>query len=123
MRLHTVFNAAVIVVAISMGNVAATQETEPSATRGEQTYMRVGCYQCHGTNGQGNDAGPALTPKTLPAVAMAAFIRITPGRMPVYPEAVLSDAEVADIVAFLESVPPPPAADSIDILKDLRPGD
>ena len=92
----------------------------PSAARGEQTYMRVGCYQCHGTNGQGNDAGPALTPRTMPAVAMAAFIRVTPGRMPVYPEEVLSDEEVADIVAFLESVPPPPSADSIDILRDLK---
>ena len=63
--------------------------------------MRVGCYQCHGTDGQGNEAGPALTPDTLPAVAIAAFIRTSPGRMPVYPKESLSDAEIDDIVAFL----------------------
>jgi hypothetical protein len=41
----------------------------------------------------------------------------------VYPEEVLSDSEIADIVAFLESVPPPPPADSIEILRNLTPTD
>jgi len=95
---------------------------EPSAERGQKTYMRVGCYQCHGSDGQGNDAGTALTPDPLPPEAIANFIRYSPGRMPVYPEEVVSDAEIADMVAFLESVPPPPEADDIDILKNLRPG-
>ncbi|MFL2770394.1 MAG: c-type cytochrome [Rhodospirillaceae bacterium] len=95
---------------------------EPSAERGQKTYMRVGCYQCHGSDGQGNDAGTALTPDPLPPEAIANFIRYSPGRMPAYPEEVVSDAEIADMVAFLESVPPPPEADDIDILKNLRPG-
>ncbi len=114
----------VITVALMLAaGWASAQDATPSATRGQETYMRVGCYQCHGTNGQGNDAGPALTPKTLPAVAMAAFVRLNPGRMPVYPQEVLSDAEIADIVAFLQSVPPPPDADSIDLLRDLKQTD
>ena len=102
-------------------SVARTDEDQPPAERGEKTYMRVGCYQCHGTDGQGNDAGPALTPNTLPVVAMASFIRFNAGQMPVYPEEVLSDREIADIVAYLNTVPPPPSADSIEILKDLKP--
>ncbi len=108
------------VLTLGLWGFAAAQESAPSAERGQQTYMRVGCYQCHGTNGQGNDAGRALTPNPLPPEAIAYFIRFTPGRMPVYPEEVLSDSEIADIVAFLQSVPPPPAADSIPILKDLK---
>ncbi len=104
-------------VAIPVG----AEETTSAQQRGQANYMRVGCYQCHGTNGQGNDAGPALTPNTLPAIGIANFIRFSAGRMPAYPEEVLSDSEIADIVAFLESVPPPPSADSIDILKDLTP--
>ena len=99
---------------------AAAQEV--SAERGRETFMRVGCYQCHGSDGKGNDAGTALTPDPLPPEALANFIRNTPGRMPVYPEEQVSDAEIADIVAFLESVPPPPEADDIAILKDLKPG-
>ena len=77
---------------------------------------------CHGTTGQNNnDAAKALTPNTLPPEAIAYFIRVTPGRMPVYPKEVLSDTEIADIVEFLKTVPPPPSADSIDILKNLEP--
>jgi mono/diheme cytochrome c family protein len=100
--------------------VAAAQD---ALERGQKNFMRVGCYQCHGSNGQGNDAGPALTPNTLPAIGIASFIRFGAGRMPVYPEEVLSDSEIADIVAFLESVPPPPPADSIEILRNLTPTD
>ena len=100
---------------------AAAEDNAAAAARGQATYMRVGCYQCHGSDGHGNDAGPALTPDTLPPQVIAIFIRSTPGRMPVYPKEVLSDSEIADIVAFLKAVPPPPSADSIDILKDLTP--
>ena len=98
-------------------------DANSAAERGQQTYMRVGCYQCHGTDGHGNDAGPALTPNTLAPQAIASFIRFSAGRMPVYPEEVLSDAEIVDIVEFLKTVPPPPSADDIEILKDLRRDD
>lgn len=97
--------------------VAAAQEVSPSSERGQQTFMRVGCYQCHGTDAQGLHAGRAWAPE-----AMTKFIRIVSGgRMPAYPKEVLSDNEIADIVAFLKTVPPPPSADSIDILKNLKP--
>ena len=112
----------VSVFASSILTLGLAEAQEPSAERGQKTYMRVGCYQCHGSDGQGNDAGTALTPDPLPPEAIANFIRYSPGRMPVYPEEVVSDAEIADMVAFLEAVPPPPEADDIDILKNLRPG-
>ena len=113
-----IFSGAMLLLGLFASWAAAAQDA--TSERGQQTYMRVGCYQCHGNDGKGNDAGPALTPNTLPPAAIAAFIRFSAGRMPVYPEEVLSDAEVGDIVAFLKSVPPPPSADSIDILKDLK---
>ena len=122
MKTRIVLTVAALIVGMS-GVVAVAEDSDPAVQRGLETYMRVGCYQCHGTDGQGNEAGPALTPDTLPAVAIAAFIRTRPGRMPVYPKESVSDAEIDDIVAFLKSVPPPPDADSIDILKDLKPGD
>ncbi|MBT4741104.1 MAG: cytochrome c [Rhodospirillaceae bacterium] len=100
---------------------ASAQDDAVAVDRGQKTFMRVGCYECHGTDGKGNEAGTALTPDTLPPEAIANFIRFSPGRMPVYPEEVLSDAEIEDIVAFLESVPPSPDADDIDILKGLTP--
>lgn len=119
MNTKLLFSAAAGIVMTS--SLSFAQET--SAERGEQTYMRVGCYQCHGTDGKGSDAGTALTPDPLPPEALANFIRFSPGRMPVYPEEVLSDAEIEDIVAWLETVPPPPAADDITILRALKQSD
>ena len=114
--------ASVITPLCLLGFGAFGQE-DPSVERGEETYMRVGCFQCHGTNGQGSEAGTALTPDPLPPEAIANFIRFSPGRMPVYPEEILSDAEIADIVAYLEAVPEPPDADSITVLKGLKVGE
>ena len=76
--------------------------------RGFETYMRVGCYQCHGTVGQGPVSGPKLAPDPLPVEAIRAYIRAPAEVMPPYVESVLSDADVADIHAYLESIPPAP---------------
>lgn len=106
---------------LAIGLSALAQDTTPSAERGLETFMRVGCYQCHGTQGQGSGSGTALIPDPLPAEAIANFIRHSPGRMPPYPETVLSDAEIADIAAYLETVPAPPTPDGLPALKDLSP--
>lgn len=119
--MNTKFFFSVVAAGVMSAGLTYGQEAS-SVERGLDTYMRVGCYECHGTDGQGNDAGPLLTPDPLPAEAIANFIRFSPGRMPVYPEEVLSDAEIEDIVAWLETVPPPPDADDIEILRDLKPG-
>lgn len=100
----------------------AADEVASSSERGQQTFMRVGCYLCHGTNGQSNYyAARTLTPNTLSPEAIGQFIRSNSGLMPVYPKEVLSDNEIIDIVAFLKTIPPSPSADSIDILKELKP--
>lgn len=111
-----IFSGAILSLGLFGSLAAAAQDVAPSSERGQQTFMRVGCYQCHGTNAHGINAGRAWTPKT-----MTRFIRIGSGWMPPYPQEVLSDKEIADIVAFLETVPSPPSADSIAVLKDLKP--
>jgi ubiquinol-cytochrome c reductase cytochrome c subunit len=80
----------------------------PSAERGYEIYMRVGCFMCHGTVGQGPVAGARLAPNPLPLEAMRAYIRAPAQVMPPYRENVLSDGDVADIHAYLESIPPAP---------------
>jgi len=105
------------------GLAVSAQDTTASAERGRETYMRVGCYPCHGTEGQGSGSGTALIPDPLPPEAIAQFIRFSPGRMPAYPESVLSDAEITDIVAFLETVPAPSSPDTIPALMKLRRND
>jgi mono/diheme cytochrome c family protein len=87
-----------------------------SAQKGKAAFVRHGCWQCHGFVGQGGPAGPKLAPDPLPLVGLAAFIRHTNGRMPPYQEAVLSNADLADIHAYLQSIPKPADYRSIPLL-------
>lgn len=113
-----------LALAFSVFAVAAPAQ-EPSAKRGREIYMKTGCYTCHGTVGQGTSAGLKLAPDPLPAEAIANFIRNTDttapsyAAMPTYSAEVLSDAEVADIAAYLATVPPSKDPDTIPALKGL----
>ncbi|MCU0759245.1 MAG: cytochrome c [Steroidobacteraceae bacterium] len=99
---------------------ASAAARPPSAARGRKLYMTVGCVHCHGSEGQGSTAGAKLAPDPLSAEAIAAFIRTPNTQMPAYSAAVLGDADVADIAAFLRSLRPPKAADDIPALRALK---
>ena len=88
-----------------------------SAENGKRVFMKIGCWQCHGTVGQGGVAGPRLAPDPLSYETLAAFVRSANRAMPPYREAVLSNADLADIYAYLESIPQPPAVDRLPLLK------
>jgi mono/diheme cytochrome c family protein len=81
--------------------------------------MTVGCVHCHGSMGQGSTAGTRLAPESLPAEAIAPFIRNTGTTMPAYSARVLSDADVADIAAFLATIPAARPVERIPALRDL----
>lgn len=105
---------------------AATPKTDKPATsekapvgnvqNGKQLYVADGCYECHGRAAQGG-VGPRLGPRPIPLAALTSYIRQPAGEMPPYTAKVLSDAEAADIHAFLQSIAEPPKADSIPLLK------
>ena len=76
------------------------------ATNGKRVFFADGCFYCHGTTGAGGgNAGPRLAPNPLPLEGVKAKLRTASGRMPVYTPAVLTDSEIADIVAYLRSIP------------------
>ena len=87
----------------------AFQARDDAAERGKQVYLKYGCYQCHGRQGQGSSAGPRLAPAPMPPAAFARYVRQPRGEMPPYTAKVVTDQELADIHAFLRSVPRPPA--------------
>ena len=89
---------------------------EPSATNGRVLFAKVGCYLCHGYQGQGGAAGPRIAPDPLPYDGLAAFVRTTSGEMPPYSEKLLSDKDLADIYAYLQSIPRPPAVADVPLL-------
>jgi mono/diheme cytochrome c family protein len=88
------------------------------AGKGKQAFMKYGCWQCHGTVGQGGVAGPKLAPEPLPLEAISAFIRGNTRRMPPYREQVLPNEDLADIHAYLASIPKAPDYKSIPILNN-----
>jgi mono/diheme cytochrome c family protein len=77
------------------------------AARGKIFFtQKYGCYQCHGTEGQGSQVtGPKLAPDPLPYDALSAFIRTSSRNMPPFREAILPNADLEDIYAYLKSIP------------------
>jgi mono/diheme cytochrome c family protein len=113
---------AALTAALIAGERADAQTVPQSgnAANGKTTYLKAGCQACHGTMGQGG-TGPRLAPKPIAMAPFVNFVRngtVNNPRanrywtgMPPYSTKFLSDAEVADVYAYLASIaePPPPA--------------
>ena len=82
---------------------------------GKKIYSSYGCYQCHGYAAHGGPGG-RLAPRPIAFAAFARYVRRPTGQMPPYTGKVVSDQELADIYAFLLTIAPPPAVDTIPIL-------
>jgi mono/diheme cytochrome c family protein len=102
----------------------AAQESKPTETpsgnaeNGKQVFNKNGCYECHGHEGQGSSmTGPRIAPDPVPFDVLARYVRKPMGEMPPYTAKVVSDQELADIYAFLQSRPHPQAAKNIPLLK------
>ena len=87
-----------------------------NADNGKRLFIRNGCYECHGTMAQGG-TGPHLAPRPLPVAALTAYIRKPGQGMPPFSAKVMSDADVADVRAFLATLPEPPPVKDIPLLK------
>jgi len=74
------------------------------AAYGEQVYHRVACAECHGQNGEGSD-GPPLLKIKMAFPEFVHWIRNASNGMDPQPPAVVSDAELADIYAFIGGSP------------------
>lgn len=88
-----------------------------SAENGKAVFAKAGCWQCHGTVGQGMVTGPRLAPGPMAVEALMGFVRSTDRQMPPYSAQVLSDSDLADIHAYLSSIPAPPDYTKIPLLQ------
>jgi ubiquinol-cytochrome c reductase cytochrome c subunit len=108
---------AALAAALAFGSSAALAAGD--AAKGKENFMKYGCWQCHGTVGQGSPvSGPKLAPDPLPYEAMSAFIRNSNRAMPPYREAVLPNQDLEDIHAYLSSVPKPADYKTIPLLAE-----
>jgi len=87
-----------------------------SAEKGKSAFLQHGCWQCHGYQGQGGIAGARLAPNPIPFETLSNFVRTTNRAMPPYREEILSNDDLADIYAYLQSIPKGPDPASIPLL-------
>ena len=106
--------------ALALSSVTAWAQTAPKgdALKGQKTYVSYGCYQCHGYQGQGSNAGPHLAPNPFPFVAFSNQLRHPRARMPVYTPNTASNQELADIYAYLLTIPMVKTVAEISLLAD-----
>jgi len=104
--------------------VEAAQESKTpdapagNAENGKKIFNKNGCYECHGREGQGSTmTGPRIAPDPVPFDVLTRYLRKPTGEMPPYTAKVISDQELADIYAFLQSRPHPPTAKASPLLK------
>lgn len=102
------------------GSSAAPIPSSPpssNAQNGQLLFATDGCYECHDYQGQGGQGtGPKLAPSPLPWVAFAAQVRTPRQDMPKYPVQFLSDQDLGDIYAYLQTMPAAPNPSSLPLL-------
>ena len=96
---------------------ALAQDAPGDRARGRQLYVAIGCYQCHGYEGQGSPAsGPRIAPEPMPYDSLKLLLRQPLNVMPAYAESALPDRAIADIHAYLAAIPKPRPVKDIPLL-------
>jgi mono/diheme cytochrome c family protein len=100
--------------------VVSANAQQGDAKRGEKMFKDYSCYACHGFSGQ-NGPGKRLVPMKMATVVFTAYVR-SPGsnQMPSYSAKVLSDQQLADIWAYVKTLPDSPEAKDIPLVQQLK---
>jgi mono/diheme cytochrome c family protein len=101
--------------------VQAQDVPHGDAANGKRLYLADGCFTCHGRSGQGgayNTPAPILAHTAMPFDGFKGQIRNPVNDMPAFPTAILSDKDIADVYAFVESLPGPRAPKDFPILNN-----
>ena len=101
--------------------VAAQDAPKGDVANGKRIYLATGCFMCHGRSGQGgayNGPAPVLSKTEMPFDGFKGQLRQPVEDMPAYSVAVMSDQQIADIYAFVQSLPGRRNAKDIPILNN-----
>lgn len=110
----------ILVGGILLAALVRAQDSAGGPEAGKRLYMKNGCYQCHGTVGQGTIAGARIGPPPLSVQGVIRYVRRPAGQMPAFTEKVMPDRELIDVYAYLKTIPPPKPAKDVPLLNDLR---
>ncbi len=111
-KTSSLFSATLVGVALSAGGhgVARAQDAPlGDAAEGKRLYLATGCFTCHGRSGQGG---------AMKFDGFMGQLRQPINEMPAYSEIVMSDKQIADIYAFVQTLPGPLPTKDMAIFKD-----
>ena len=119
MRMAIISTALLLLAGPALAAQAAAPQGD--AASGKKLFETIGCWQCHGLQGQGGREGPRIAdPVPLAWPAFQAWVRTTSGDMPPYTDKVLPDKGLADIYAHLQSIPKAPDYKTVPLLSGMQ---
>ena len=119
------FGISLFVLAVSLLPLAGARAQQSadassagSAQNGKKLFNTVGCYECHGRQGQGaaQTGAARIGPPLLSFDGFLGYVRNPANIMPPYSAKAISDKDLADIYAYLKSIPMPPKGKDIPLL-------
>jgi mono/diheme cytochrome c family protein len=108
------FAALVVVALLSLGRSVALAQNAGAgnAQNGKMLFADKGCSGCHGVDARGMSptenptGGPRIAPPPLAFPAFIDFVRNPSGKMIPFSPQDVSDAQLADVYAYLQSLAP-----------------
>jgi mono/diheme cytochrome c family protein len=114
------FFVAAFLFGIPVARAQQSSDAPPSgnAQNGKKLFMSDGCYECHGRQGQGaaQTGAARIGPPLLSFEGFQNYIRKPTNQMPPYTSKALPEQDLADIYAYLKSIPMPPKGKDIPLL-------
>ena len=110
--------AALFALPIARAQQASDAPPAGNAENGKKLFMSDGCYECHGRQGQGaaQTGAARIGPPQLSFEGFQSYVRKPAIQMPPYASKALPDQDLADIYAYLKSIPMPPKGKDIPLL-------
>ena len=114
------FVLVVLLFGFPVARAQQSSDAPPSgnAQNGKKLFNADGCYECHGRQGQGaaQTGAARIGPPQLSFDGFQNYVRSPKNQMPPYTSKALPDQDLADIYAFLKSIPMPPKGKDIPLL-------
>jgi mono/diheme cytochrome c family protein len=111
---------ATLVIGVPAARAQQSSEAPPNGNvqNGKKLFISDGCYECHGQQGQGaaQTGAARIGPPMLSFEGFQNYVRSPKINMPPYSAKALPDQDLADIYAYLKSIPMPPKGKDIPLL-------
>ncbi len=118
--MNKIFLQALLMTALLLPGALFAWQADGNSAAGKDLYMKYSCYACHGFSGQ-NGPGARLVPMRMTTGAFTAYVRSPRMRqMPSFSTKVLSDQQLADIHAYIKTLPESKPAKDIPALAQFK---